>query len=93
MDIYFIVWVIFQHYFVCVDVLFFAVLATESYFSWFFGRMDIPYYCRCYWFIVVSEHFLTFWHYKNTQVYLVYFLLSPRNSHSAKDPCPFIEKW
>ena len=45
------------------------------------------------YFCLFSEHFLTFWHYKNTQVYLVYFLLSPRNSHSAKDPCPFIEKW
>ena len=48
MDIYFIVWVIFQHYFVYFDVLFFAVLAIESYFSWFFGPMDIPYYCRFY---------------------------------------------
>ena len=43
------------------------------------------------YFWLFSEHFLTFWHYKDTQVYLLYFLPSPRTSHSAKESCAFNE--
>lgn len=72
-SIYFLLWVMVQYYFICFVAKIVSALTIGSSFRWLLCHFTVP---PSLWtfFLVVSEHFLTFWYYKTLQAPLLNFL-------------------
>ena len=82
-DIYFILWVTIQYYFIFFLLKFFQLWLLVA----LLVSSCIPLiYPIILGFVLCFEHFLTFWSYKMLQAHLVSFLPHSKNRHFSKEP-------